>query len=118
MSEITLPEGFRDLERWTEWCLETEKERNDHRQASSFDEVRAFYDAMIARVEAALTYLDRFPMNAMPADARRLFLLTLSLAEVAPAIEAFGQVSVVDGFDIARVSSERRGEVAPRGFPQ
>ena len=111
MSESTLPEDFRDLEGWTDWCLETEKERSDRRQASSFEDVRAFYDAMLPRVEAALAYLDSFPMDAMPPNEWRLFLLTLSLAEVAPAIEAFGQVSVVDGFDIARVRSERRGFV-------
>jgi hypothetical protein len=44
----------------------------------------------------------------MPDDARRLFLLTLSLAEVAPAIELFSQVSVVDGYDINRFRAERR----------
>ena len=112
MSEHKLPEDFQDLERWTEWCLETEQERCDHRQASCFEDVQAFYDAMFARVEDALTYLDKFPLDAMPPNEWRLFLLTLSLAEVVPAIENFGQVSVVDGFDVSRVSSERRGEVA------
>ena len=109
MSEYTLPVDFLDLECWTAWCLETENERSAHRQASSFEELQAFYEAMFSRVEEALTYLERFPMDAMPADARRLFLLTLSLGEVAPAIELFKQVSVVDGYDVTRVVAERRG---------
>jgi hypothetical protein len=32
----------------------------------------------------------------------RLFLLSLSLAEVAPAIENFNQPSVIDGYDFKR----------------
>ena len=109
MSENSLPDDFRELERWTAWCLETENERSAHRQASSFEELKAFYDAMLPRTEEALAYLERFPMDALPADARCLFLLTLSLGEVAPAVELFRQVSVVDGYDVTRVSAERRG---------
>ena len=109
MPESALPEAFRDLECWTAWCLETENERSAHRQASRFEELKAFYDAMLPRTEEALAYLEGFPMDALPADAQRLFLLTLSLGEVAPAIELFRQVSVVDGYDVSRVSAERRG---------
>jgi hypothetical protein len=108
MAEAALPEVFQDLEPWKAWSLETEKERSDMRQASSMDELRAFYDAALARVDDALSYLEQFPLESMPADARRLFLLTLSLAEVAPAIEQFGQVAVVDGYDAQRFVAERR----------
>ena len=108
MPESALPEAFRDLELWLAWSLETEKERSDKRQASSMDELKAFYDVMLARMEAILSYLEQFPLDDLPADAHRLFLLTLSLAEVAPAIEQFGQPQVVDGYDIQRVTAERR----------
>lgn len=109
MPESALPEAFRDLEPWLAWSLETEKERSDKRQASSMDELKAFYDAMLARMEAILSYLDQFSLDDLPADAQRLFLLALSLAEVAPAIEQFGQPQVVDGYDIQRVTAARRG---------
>jgi len=39
----------------------------------------------------------------LPEDATRLFYLTLSLAEIAPAIEQFGQPSVVDGYEVKRL---------------
>ena len=42
-------------------------------------------------------------MDELPQDATRLFYLTLSLAEVAPAVEQFGQPSVVDGYDVKRI---------------
>jgi hypothetical protein len=54
-------------------------------------------------------YLEQFPLDDLPAEAQRLFLLSLSLAEVAPAIEQFGQPQVVDGYDIRRVTPVRRG---------
>jgi hypothetical protein len=66
-------------------------------------DLKAFYDAMLARMEEVLPYLDQFPVDALPEDATRLFYLTLSLAEVAPAIEQFGQPSVVDGYDVKRI---------------
>ena len=108
MPETTLPADFSDLEPWTAWALETEKERSDKRQASNFEELKAFYDVMLARTETVLEYLDKLPLDKMPPDARQLLLLTLSLAEVAPAIEQFGQVQVVDGYDINRIVAARR----------
>jgi hypothetical protein len=108
MPESSLPEAFRDLEQWSAWALETEKERSDKRQASTFEELKAFYDVMLTRTDEALSYVDQFPLDNLPPDAQRLFLLTLSLAEVAPAIEQFGQPQVVDGYDIERIVAARR----------
>lgn len=109
MPESGLPEAFRDLEPWLAWSLATEKERSDKRQASSLAELRAFYEAMLTRLEDIFAYLDQFPLDALPADAHRLLFLSLSLAEVAPAVEQFGQPQVIDGYDIRRVRAVRRG---------
>lgn len=107
MPESALPEAFRDLEQWMAWSLATEPERSDKRQASTMVEIKAFYDAMLARMEEILPYLEQFPLEKIPADAQRLFYLTLSLAEVAPAVELFGQPSVPDGYDIKRFTPRR-----------
>ena len=109
VAESTWPPEFRDLERFSEWCLETEPERSAKRQASTFEELQAFYDAVLPRTEEILTYLDKYPFKEIPAELRPLLQLTWALAEVAPAIEAFGQVQVVDGYDIGRIAMERRG---------
>lgn len=103
MSEAFLPEQFRELEQWKAWSLATEQERSDRRQASTMEDIKAFYAAMLARMEEVLPYLDQFSVDALPEDATRLFYLMLSLAEVAPAVEQFGQPSVVDGYDVKRV---------------
>ena len=108
MPEARLPEQFKDLEQWMAWSLETEAERSDHRQASAMEDITAFYEAMLARMEEVLSYLEQFSLEELPDDAKRLFYLTLSLAEVAPAVEQFGQPSVVDGYDIKRFVASHR----------
>ena len=108
MPDTLLPGQFQDLEKWIDWSLETEDERSDRRQASTMEDIKAFYDAMLARMEEVLPYLEQFSLDALPEDATRLFYLTLSLAEVAPAVEQFGQPSVVDGYDIKRFVASHR----------
>jgi hypothetical protein len=102
VSESLLPKRFQELEPWLAWSLATEQERSAKRQASTLEDLKAFYDAMLARMEEVLPYLDQFSVDALPEDATRLFYLTLSLAEVAPAVEQFGQPSVVDGYEVKR----------------
>ena len=100
-SEPQLPEPFRDLEAFLEWSLATERRRVAKRQGSTMAEIQTFYTAMIERLDEILHYLSDYSEEA-PDDVQRLFYLTLSLAEVAPAIENFGQPSVVDGYDWSR----------------
>lgn len=102
VSKSLLPTQFQELEQWIAWSLATEQERSAKRQASTMKDIKAFYDAMLARMEEVLPYLDQFSVDALPEDATRLFYLMLSLAEVAPAVEQFGQPSVVDGYEAKR----------------
>ncbi len=102
MLEPHLPAAFRDLEPWLAWSLATERERSAKRQSSTMAEIKAFYETMLARMEAILPYLEQFPPDNVPLQTERLFYLTLSLAEVAPAAELYGQPGVVDGFDVSR----------------
>jgi hypothetical protein len=107
MPKTTLPAAFRDLEQWLAWSLATEQERSAKRQASTMEEIKAFYDAILARMDEILLYLEQFPLEKMPEDAQRLFYLTLSLAEVSPAVELFGQPAVLEGYDINRFTVHR-----------
>ena len=102
-TEPSLPAGYADLESFVPlWSLPTEPERHARRKASTMDEIQAFYDAMLARIDEILAYLDTFPLDGLPEAETRLFNLALSLAEIAPAVEFFGQPEVIDGFDSAR----------------
>src|SRR5713226_2170062 len=81
-TQLPLPSGFSDLERFADWMLPTSVERNRKRLASSMDEISALYNALLPRLEEILAYLDQFSLEEMPQDALRLLFLTLSLAEV------------------------------------
>jgi hypothetical protein len=102
MAEQLLPEPFADLAPYLAWSLPTERERSAKRQASTMGEITAFYQAMLPRMEEVLSYLAQYPLDHVPQDVQRLFYLALALAEVAPAIENFGQPSVVEGYDVTR----------------
>ena len=97
MAKQSLPEEFKDLEPFSGWALPTERDRNHKRLNSEMSEIQSLYDTVLPRMEAIMEYLNKFPINSMPEDAQRLLNLTLSLAEVAPAVEFYQQARVIDG---------------------
>lgn len=103
-----LPSGFEALEPFVaEWALPDAVARMTKRQASGMDEIRGFYDAMLPSGERALTYLREFQLGELPPQAERLLKLMLSLAEIAPAVEWYGDPRVSDGFPIERIRYRR-----------
>ena len=102
MKERQLPEPFQDLAPYLAWSLPTERERSAKRQSSTMAEITAFYQALLPRMDEVLSHLAQFSPENIPEDVQRLFYLALALAEVAPAVENYGQPSVVEGYDIAR----------------
>jgi hypothetical protein len=87
-----LPPGFEDLEPFVaHWAGETTHARMNTRATSDITAIRDFYDAMIGRADEAIAYCERFPIDALPDDAARLFRLILGLAQAAIAIEIHGQ---------------------------
>ena len=96
MKDALLPPEFSDLEPWAgTWCLATEPERWARRLRSSMQDLQAFYDAFFPRAEQAIAYCDRFPLDAMPADALRLLQLLHSLLMVSYAVEVWKQPEVI-----------------------
>ena len=102
MSTVTLPEQFSDLERFGDWVLPTERERSAKRLGSSYEEIEEVYNTLLPRLDEMLAYLNGFPLDDMPEGEYRLMLLAIALAEVAPAVEFFGQPAVIGGFDPER----------------
>jgi hypothetical protein len=95
MSAI-LPTEFADLEPFAAWSLETEAERYAKRLGSTMDEMQAFYDTALPRLEAAMAYLDALPLDSLPEDATRLLWLCYSLVNASFPVEVWRQPRVPD----------------------
>jgi hypothetical protein len=97
MADHLLPAPFPDLEPFAAaWCLPTERARYAKRLNSAMDEMKAFYDAVLPRVEEAIAYCDKFPFGDMPDDAQRLLRLLYSFVTVSFAVEVWRQPHVLD----------------------
>src|SRR5262249_50290487 len=101
-TENPLPTTFQDLAPFLGWALAKEQERLQKRLASTMEEILAFYDAMLARMEAIIEYLQLSPPDHLSPEGQPLFHLSLSLIEVANAVELYKQPRLPNGFNPAR----------------
>ena len=91
-----LPSEFADLEKFTDWCLPTERERYTKRLSSTMAEMQEFYDVAFPRLNDVIAYCDKFPLDDLPEDARTLMHIMQSLVMVSFPIEAWKQPRVPD----------------------
>jgi hypothetical protein len=111
MPETLLPSAFAEFETYAQtWCLATETERWDARLASTMPEMREFHDAFFPRLEEAIEYCDKFPLDGLPDDALNLLHLIYSLIMVAMSVEIMHQPAPVCGADAVMT---RTGEPTP-----
>lgn len=93
-----LPPDFADLAPFArEWALPTERDRYFKLLATSLDDLRAFYEAMLPRSEAIVAYLSRLPLDDLPADARTLYELMLTFVETAHPIDLKWKQTDIEG---------------------
>lgn len=100
-AEQTFPAEFADLEPFRHWVVPTEAERIRLRTSRSDEELKAFYDAMLPRMDDVARHLNQFPLDGMPEDARRLFDLAKALMEIAITVER-GRSRIAWRFDVSR----------------
>jgi hypothetical protein len=92
-----LPEGFEDMESFTQtWGeLDSTEARYARRVASPMEDLRAFYAAVEPRIVDIFAHIDAFDQRAvLPPAQLRLYRIALSLIEVAMAVEIFSQPTV------------------------
>jgi hypothetical protein len=102
-----LPGEFADLEPFAgRWCLATENERWNERMVSTMDDLQALYDAVLPRVQEAMSYCDKFPLDDMPDDAVNLLRLIYSFVLVSFPVELWAQTYPPDtrGTEFIRLS--------------
>lgn len=111
MPKTRLPSAFAELETFAEkWCLSTEAERWNMRMVTSMLGMREFYEAFSPRLEEAIDYCDKYPLDDVPDDALNLLYLIYSMIMVSMAVEVFGQQRPTDSADAV---IDRIGEPAP-----
>jgi hypothetical protein len=99
-----LPSAFAELEDYAQtWCLATETERWNARVNASMPQLRDFYDAFFPRLEEAIDYCDKFPLDEVPEDALNLLHMIYSLIMVAMAVEIMHQPAPVDAADAVMI---------------
>ena len=102
-SAQTLPALFHELEALSErWALSTERQRNERRRTSTMEEIQKCYDAILPRMDEIIAYLNQYPLDDMPADAKRLSYLALSFMEISPAVELFNEPDESGTFEATR----------------
>ncbi len=102
MSKTMFPQYFEDLAPWSAWSLATMDERRDQRLNSSMDEIQAFYDAMVPRLGDIMGHLRDIDLDGIDAASEALMNLSLTLAEMAPAVEQFFEPTISYGYDVKR----------------
>ncbi|WP_162291289.1 M13 family metallopeptidase [Mycobacterium avium] len=99
-----LPSAFAELEGYAQtWCLPTETERWNARVNASMPQLRDFYDAFFPRLEEAIDYCDKFPLDSLPDDVVNLLHIIYSLIMVAMAVEIMHQPAPVDAADAVMI---------------
>ena len=106
MAESLLPDQFKDLEPYLAWALESERERTEKKATTSIDEIRAFFDAMMPQLDKILDHLDGCFGEEMPVREHRLYLMSLSLVEVATFVELYKRPENIDACDPLRFVRE------------
>jgi hypothetical protein len=107
MPDALLPSAFAELESHARvWCLATETDRWNARMASTMQEMQEFYDAFFPRLEEAIDYCDKFPLDDLPDDALNLLHLIYSLIMVAMAVEIMHQPVPTDAADAVMIRTE------------
>lgn len=98
--KTAVPEAFGDLEGYLEkWAKPTFHERYKQRVASSQEEIKTFYEAMLPRMDELTGYLNRFAPGQLPPSLQPLFFLACSFMDIAAAVEIYEQPDVPLGLE-------------------
>ncbi|MEZ2742205.1 hypothetical protein ACBP93_06140 [Paenalcaligenes hominis] len=108
-----LPTKFAHLTPFIDWSLPTETERNMRRHEASMEEIHAFIEAMLQDVNGIVEHLELIDPEELPEEEKALMSMLLSLAEVAPVVECYGQQAVVDGYDPRRFQANETFSMHP-----
>ena len=77
------------------------------------EEIHEFIEAMLQDVNEIVAHLESSAPEEISEEDEALMSMLLSLAEVAPVVECYGQQAVVDGYDPRRFQSTESFSMHP-----
>jgi hypothetical protein len=83
------------------------QQRREKRLGSTFEELKAFHDAMLPRLEEIIAFLDRFPVAAIPEPYRALSHAALAMCEVDDPVSKWRSVHLEDALDPRRFTIKK-----------
>lgn len=107
MNDLPVPDAFGELAPFADWALEPERARTEKTAVASIEEICAFYDAMMMRIDEVLDYLEDYFGSDMPPQAHRLYLMSLSLVEVTTLVEFHKRREAIHACDPLRFVAQR-----------
>jgi len=100
---VSLPSQFSDLEPFVaEWANEKRSARLARRVGASYEEIEQFYSAAQPRLADMIEYLNQFPVEDIPAEARPVLWLCLGVVECARCVEVW-QAPDIEAVDAGRL---------------
>lgn len=102
---MPLPAAFQDLQDFDDWAISRDADRIAKRLDTPFEQVVAFYDAVIPHVHDAMQYLATRPVDNPSIEDINLVNLLKTLAEMANAVEIYHQGPIPDAGDLRLYTS-------------
>lgn len=111
---MKLPTEFADLDCFTErWGAESYNDRWQARLSAKFEDITAFYNAMVPRMPAVIEHLNGLPINGLPPSEQALLRLAAAFMEASIAVEIFHAPDEPGVFPASRFIVERFDSRAP-----
>lgn len=73
----------------SDWGLPDAHARLAKRMSSNMEEIRAFYDAIVPRLEAIIDFLNQYPVDAIPKAHLPLAYTALAACEIDAAVNVW-----------------------------
>ena len=101
-TESVFPEQFRHLEKFSAWALPSEQQRLRKKCSMPMQEIQEAYAALVQSLDAIVEYLNQFPFDALPADARRLMDFACCIVTCDTSVSGWGKPDLPDVFPVNR----------------
>ena len=99
-TSVPLPAGFKELAAQSQWCISRDADRIARRLEAPFEQIVGFYEAVLPHVPDAMAYLATRPVDDPSEEDINLVNLMKTMAEMADAVEIYGQGPIPDAGDL------------------